>query len=317
MARLIGQTLLRTVLVIVFVSIFVFLLIDLFPGDPAITILGQDKATPEAIAQLTEELGLDDPFPVRYLSWLGDVITGDLGKSYRIQGKQVSDILTERLPVTLQLAIVAQIVALAIAVPLGVLAAYRAGRPTDKVLNAASFAAISMPQFLVGILLVYLFFNKLGWLPPNQWVRLTSGDLWGHLERLILPVTALALSEIAVYQRLLRSDMLSTLQEDYILSAKAKGLSARRVLFRHALRPSSFSLITLAGVSTGRLLGGTVVVEYLFNLPGLGTALRDAVTTQDVMVLQALVLFVATAYVVINVVVDLSYAFLDPRVRNS
>ena len=209
----------------------------------------------------------------------------------------------------------AQAVALILAIPLGVYAAYRAGRRVDRALNAASFAAISLPQFLVGILLIFILFNQLDLLPPQGWTRLTEWDWWDHSRRMIMPVVALALTEIAVFQRLLRADMMATLQNDFVLTAKAKGMSPAHILFRHALRPSSFSLITLAGVSTGRLIGGTVIIEVLFQLPGMGLKMVDSITGNDLVVLQGLVLVVAVAYILLNMLVEIAYALLDPRIR--
>ena len=264
---------------------------------------------------VNRELRLDDNVVVRYGKWLGDVVTGDLGESVKTPGLTVVSELRNRLPVTLELALVAQAFALLIAIPLGVYAAYRAGSRADRTLNSASFAAISVPQFLVGILLVLILFNQLDLLPPQGWTRLTEWNWWDHIQRLIMPVVALSLTEIAVFQRLLRADMMATLQNDFVLTAKAKGMSPTHILFRHALRPSSFSLITLAGVSTGRLIGGTVIIEVLFTIPGMGRKMVDSITGNDLVMLQGLVIVVVVAYVLLNLLVEITYALLDPRIR--
>ena len=314
--KTIGRSIIRIIPVLFIVSFFASSYVELLPGDPAIRLLGQERAQEPAARELVNrELRLDDNVIVRYGKWLGDVVTGDLGESVKTQGLKVSDILRQRIPITLELTVVAQALALLLAIPLGVYAAYRSGRRVDRTLNTASFAAISLPQFLVGILLIFILFNQLDLLPPQGWTRLTEWDWWDHIRRLIMPVVALALTEIAVFQRLLRSDMMATLQNDFVLTARAKGMSPTHVLFRHALRPSSFSLITLAGVSTGRLIGGTVIIEQLFQIPGIGLKMIDSITGNDLVVLQGLVILVAVAYVLLNLLVEIIYALLDPRIR--
>ena len=314
--KTIGRTIIRIIPVLILVSFFSSFYVELLPGDPAIRLLGQERAQePGARELVNRELRLDENVIVRYGKWLGDAVTGDLGESVRTLGLKVSDTIRQRLPITLELTLVAQALALILAIPLGVYAAYRAGRRVDRALNAASFAAISLPQFLVGILLIFILFNQLDLLPPQGWTRLTEWDWWDHSRRLIMPEVALALTEVAVFQRLLRADMMATLQNDFVLTAKAKGMSPAHILFRHALRPSSFSLITLAGVSTGRLIGGTVIIEVLFQLPGMGLKMVDSITGNDLVVLQGLVLVVAVAYILLNMLVEITYALLDPRIR--
>ncbi len=314
--KTIGRSILRIIPVLFIVSFFASAYVELLPGDPVINLLGQERAEePGARELITKQLHLDKDVITRYGLWLGEVITGDLGESVKTQGLQVSDTIRHRLPITLELAIVALGVSLLVSVPLGVYSAYRAGRRLDKTLNTASFAAISLPQFMLGILLVFVLFNQLDWLPPQGWTRLTEWDWWDHISRLIMPITALAITEIAVFQRLLRADMLATLQNDFVLTARAKGMSPTHVLFRHALRPSSFSLITLAGISAGRLIGGTVIIEQLFQIPGIGLKMIDAIGSNDLVVLQGLVLVVAVFYVMFNLLVEIAYALLDPRIR--
>ncbi len=314
--KTIGRSIIRLIPVLLIVSFFSSSYVELLPGDPVISLLGRERAEqPGAKELVNSQLRLDDNVVVRYGKWLGDVVTGDLGESVKTPGLTVVSQLRERLPVTLELALVAQLFALILSIPLGVYAAYRAGGRIDRTLNSASFAAISVPQFLVGILLIVILFNQLDLLPPTGWARLTDWDWWDHIRRLIMPVIALSLTEVAVFQRLLRADMMATLQNDFVLTARAKGMSPTHVLFRHALRPSSFSLITLAGVSTGRLIGGTVVIEYLFSIPGMGRKMVESIHSVDLVMLQGLVLVVVVAYVLLNLLVEITYALLDPRIR--
>ncbi|MCY3968130.1 MAG: ABC transporter permease [bacterium] len=314
--KTIGRSILRIIPVLFIVSFFSSAYVELLPGDPAIYLLGQERAEePGARELVNRELRLDKDVITRYGLWLGDVVTGDLGESVKTQGLKVSETIRQRLPITLELTALALGMSLLVSVPLGVYSAYRAGRRVDRGLNTASFAAISLPQFLVGILLIFVLFNQLDWLPPQGWTRLTEWDWWDHIRRLIMPIVALSLTEIAVFQRLLRADMLATLQNDFVLTARAKGMSPVHVLFRHALRPSSFSLITLAGISAGRLIGGTVIIEQLFQIPGIGLKMIDAITSNDLVVLQGLVLLVAVFYVMFNLFVEIAYALLDPRIR--
>ena len=287
---------------------------DLLPGDPVYAILGEN-ATPETAAALRNELGLNDPVHVRYVSWLGDALTGDLGSSIRSERPVVDEFL-ERLPVTLELAVMAMGLALLLAIPMGMWSAYRAGKSFDRATAATSFAFVSLPPFLLGLLLVYFFALTLEILPVTGWVRLTE-DFGENLRHAALPAAALAFGELAVYSQLLRADMVATLNEDFVLAARAKGMPTWNILLRQALRPSSFSLITLAGVNLGRLLGGTVIVEQLFGLPGIGRLIIQSIPSKDMPVIQGSVLILAIGYLVINTLVDVSYAFLDPRVRRA
>lgn len=288
------------------------LLIDLTPGDPAATILG-DNATPQQIAVLRDQLGLDKPLLVRYAEWLGHLARGDFGTSIRSQ-QPVLDAILERLPVTLELAVLAQIIAFAVVLPLALYTAYRAGGRADRLANVVTSGLVSMPPFLTALLLVFVFALTLRAFPATGWVRL-SEDPVGNLSSAFLPALTLALTELAVLTRVLRSDLIATLQEDFILSAKAKGLPTWYVLLRHALRPSSFSLITLAGLGLGRLIGGAVIVETLFALPGIGQLLVNSILAKDAVTVQGVVIFVALAYVALNLLTDLLYAILDPRTR--
>ena len=291
-----------------------FFITNVLPGDAAVAILG-DSATPADIASLRTELGLDRNIVVRYVDWLSHALRGDLGKSYRTR-ENISTMIADRLPVTLELILLTQLIALAFAVPAGILAAYRSRTKVDSALATVSIGLLSTPAFVKGILLIYLMSVLLGWFPASGYKSLSDG-LGANLHSLALPAMTLALAEFPVYMRLLRADMISTLQQDYILVARAKGLSVREILLGHALRPSSLSLVTVVGINLGRLVGGAVVIETLFALPGIGQMLVNAVYQHDQFVIQGVVLVIATGFVLINLLVDLMYAVIDPRVRTS
>ena len=289
-----------------------FAITAVLPGDAAVAILGE-TASQEDVAALRRELGLERPVAVRYGEWLLQAVRGDLGTSYRTR-ERIATMIADRLPVTLELILLAQALALAMAVPAGILAAYRSRSRTDAALGALSIGLLSTPAFVKGIVLIYVFSVGLGWLPASGFVPLSEG-LWANLGSLLLPALALALAEFPVYMRLLRADMIATLQQDYVLVARAKGLGVREILLRHALRPSSLSLVTVVGINLGRLVGGAVIIETLFALPGIGQMLVSAVYQHDHFVVQGVVLVIATGFVLINLAVDLAYAALDPRVR--
>jgi peptide/nickel transport system permease protein len=310
--RTIGVKLLLLVPVVFLVSVATFMMTELLPGDPAVAILGEN-ATPERVAVVREQLGLDKPIVTRYLDWAGGALTGDFGRSL-ISNQPVLDAFKERLPVTLQLAVMAQVMALLLAIPFGAWSAWRAGGRFDRATSTFNFAIVGLPPFLLGILLVYAFALHWQVLPVSGWERL-SDDLGANLKHAFLPALTLALAEFAIYTQLLRADMAATLNEDYVLSARARGLPSRHVLLREALRPSSFSLVTLAGVNLGRLIGGTIIIERLFGLGGVGTLVTQAIPQKDFPVLQGSVLILAVAYLLINTLVDIGYNFIDPRVR--
>jgi peptide/nickel transport system permease protein len=297
------------------VSFLTFLLTSLLKGDPAVVILGPEGAKdPAAVAAVREDLHLDDPLPVRYLNWLGDAATGDLGRSYRT-GQEVTDAISERLPVTVEVGALAIVLALATAIPLGTLSAFRAGGLADRIITGTSFGLLAVPSFMMAILLIWILAETLGWLPATGWVRLTDDPL-ENLRTAIMPALALAIGEFAVYTRLLRADMITTLQQDSITMARAKGIPTRRILFRHALRPSSFSLMTVVGLQVGAIIGGAVIVETLFALPGVGRLLVDSILQRDLIMVQGVALVIAISFVVINFIVDLLYTALDPRIRH-
>lgn len=296
------------------VSLLTFLMTSLLPGDPALQILGAENATPEAIAAVRADLGLDDSLPVRYLHWIGDALSGDFGRSYRTN-QPVSEAIINRLPVTAEIGILAIVIALAIAIPVGMLSAYRAGTRTDKLISSTSFGLLAVPNFMVAILLILVFAVWLGVLPATGWVNFTDNPLQ-NLRSALLPALSLAVAEMAVYTRLLRTDMIATLQQDFVTMARVKGVSNRRILFRHALRPSSFSLMTVAGVQVGAIIGGSVVIETLFALPGVGRLLLESVLVRDLLMVQGVALVIAVSYVVVNFTVDILYSYLDPRISH-
>lgn len=310
--RFLGRKLLRLVFVVAAVTTLTFLLVALLPGDIAYLIVG-DTASPAEVEAIRQQLGLDRPILVRYGEWLAALTQGDLGVSLRTS-EPVGEAILGRLPVTIELMLLAQVIAVALAVPLGVLCAYRQNRWIDSAVTLAGFAMISVPPFVMALVLIFTVALRLGWLPATGYVPL-SESLWGNLRTFALPALSIALIEWVTLMRLLRNDMIMTLQEDFIAMARAKGLPAWRILFRHALRPSSFSLITVLGLQIGALIGGTLIIESIFALPGIGRLLLTGIFSRDYVVVQGCILFIAVAYVVINFLVDLTYTFLDPRIR--
>ena len=313
MLGFVARRLLYLVPVLVAVSLLTFLIASLLPGDLAYVILG-DQASPDKVAALRHDMGLDQPIWWRYLGWLGHVLEGDFGRSFRT-GQTVLQAVAERLPVSFELMLLAELAALAIGIPLAIACAVRSGSAFDRFMTGSAFGMLSVPAFLSAILLIYLFAVELHWLPATGYVPFSEDPL-GNLRCFVLPALTLALGEWPVLMRVLRSDMISTLQEDYIAMARAKGLKPSRILLVHALKPSSLTLVTVTGINIGRLIGGTVIVESIFALPGIGRLLLGAIFTRDLVILQGTVLFVALGYVLINFIVDLLYAVLDPRIRH-
>jgi peptide/nickel transport system permease protein len=313
MAKFIGRRLLYLLPVLLAVTLLTFLIASLLPGDLASTMLG-DQATPEKVAALRAQMGLDRPIWEQYGIWLWGVLHGDLGRSFRT-GETVLAAVTDRLPVSLELMVIVVLTALLIAIPLGVLCAVKSGSALDRFLTGLAFGKLSLPSFMVAILLIYLFAVELNWLPATGWVPFHE-DPVGNLRSFILPALTLAFAEWPVLMRVLRSDMIATLQEDYIAMAKAKGLRPARILLVHALKPSSLTLVTVAGINIGRLIGGALIVETIFALPGIGRLLVGAIYARDFIILQGVVLFVAAGFVIVNFIVDMLYAVLDPRIRH-
>jgi peptide/nickel transport system permease protein len=302
---------LATVPVMLVVSVIVFLLIHLAPGDPVLLIVG-DFATPEQIAQTRAALGLDQPLWHQFVVWVGNVVRGDFGVSLFNQ-MPVSQLLGQRIGATLSIAFFTILVAVLLSIPLGVLAAYRAGSWIDRLVMVFAVCAFSMPVFLTGYLLVYTFALKLQWLPVQGYRGIAEGVLpW--LKHLVLPCLNLGLLYTALLTRMTRASMLEVLHEDYIRTARAKGLGVLPVL-GHALRNAAIPIVTTIGVGIALLLGGVVVTETVFSIPGLGSLVVDAVQHHDYPVIQSLLLLSAAAYVLINLLVDLSYSLFDPHIR--
>lgn len=314
MLRMFGFRLLLLVPVLFIVSIVTFGLVEMVPGDPAQQVLGPNSP-PEEYFRVREELGLDRSWLSRYGDWLGNTLKGDLGKNLVVPIEDVWTKLSRAFPVSIQLALMAVSMALIVALPVAMYSAYKQGSRLDRLFTGTAFGLISVPSFLAGILIIFIFAIRFRWFPDQLWARPTERGWATNLKHAFLPALTIALSEIAVFTRLLRADLIATLQDDFVLAAKAKGMTARHIMLREALRPSSFSLITLAGVSLGRLIAGTVIVEQLFSLPGLGRVVVDGATKSDYTLVQGGVLFIATIYVLINFLIDILYGVLDPRIR--
>ncbi|MGN0095309.1 MAG: ABC transporter permease [Corynebacterium sp.] len=314
MVQLLGRRLLQLVPVLIGVSFLTFLLLDLLPGDPATAILG-DGATPEAVDALNAELGMDDPMLVRYWHWIVGAVSGDLGTSFN-SGQPVSTLLLQRVPASLEIMVLAQVLALVVAIPVAIAAARRPGSFLDRTLGLTAFAGVAMPPFLLGMLLVLLVAVPFG-LPATGWIPMGENPLL-NLRSALLPALTLGFALYAVYMRVLRADLVTQLtQEDYVTTARAKGLPMRRIISRHVLRNSVFPLITVVGINMGALLGGAVIVEQFFAVPGLGKLIVDAIYQRDFLVVQGAVVLIAVAFVLINFAVDVLYAALDPRIRHA
>jgi len=314
--RYVREKIIQLVLVILLVTFLTFLLLNLLPGGPETAALGVG-ASEEQIQQFRDEQHLDDPLLVRYGRWLGDAAQGDLGESV-IKNTPVTELISQRITPTLQLMVYATFLSMAIAIPLGILAAYKADSWFDKSANTVAFGLLSLPNFILAVILIYLFAGQgvFDWLPSSRYIPLGE-DPYEHVRHMILPAIALAAGQIAVYMRLLRTDMIATLQEDFIGVARAKGMPTRRILLRHALRPSSFSLLTVAAINIGTLIGGTIVIERIFAIAGLGGLIVESIFTRDYLVVQGTVVLVAVAFVLVNFLVDILYAVLDPRIRHA
>ncbi len=306
--RYIGRRILSLLPVWLGISLLAFSLANLAPGDPAQMILLRQTGelpTEDAVRRLREQLGLDDPFPVRYGRWLADAVRGDLGTSFRT-GEPVLWTLVERFPATLQLALAALLIGLLIGIPLGVLSAVRRDSGLDHTSRVGVLLGASIPNFWLGYLLILLFAVGLGWLP-------VAG--WGSWQHLVLPALTLGVGGAASLTRLTRSTVLEELQADYVRTARAKGLPERLVVMRHALRNALNPIVTLTGMRFGGLLAGAVVVETVFAWPGIGSFVVDSIYDRDYPTIQGFVLFTGTVFVLVNLLVDLGYAWLDPRVR--
>jgi peptide/nickel transport system permease protein len=314
MARYLFRRLLYFVPVIFLVTVVVFSITMLLPGDPALAFLGEanihDKVAYEA---MRKELGLDRPLPVQYALWLGRALQGDLGRSIRTH-EAVVDALVARLPVTIELAAVALGIALVIAIPVGIISATRPNSKVDAAATVMAVSGVALPEFFVGILLIYLFAVGLRWLPPSGYVPLSAG-VWPNLKSIILPALSLGLTLNAVTMRQMRASLLEVLQEEYVTVARSKGLPEGAVIRVHALKNAMIPVITVIGLQVGRLFGGTVVVETIFAFPGMGRLAADSIFFRDFPALQGVVLVMALAVLACNLLTDLLYAYVDPRIR--
>ena len=311
--HLIGKRLLTAVPILLGVSILMFVLLNLIPGSAAVQLLGPE-ATPDQIARLNEEMGLNRPPVTRYLDWLGGVFHGDLGRSL-VSRQPIADVLPTRLAVTGELVGLAFVISLAVAIPLAIAAARRPNRFFDKVSMVVSTGGLSMANYVLAILLVLLFAVRLGWFPAIGFTPVSKG-LGDNLYSLALPAFAMAFPLLCFYARFLRSDLVDQMQgEDYVMTARAKGLGPWQVLLRHAFRNSSFGLITIVGLNISGLIGATVIIESIFSLPGIGQYLLQGILTRDYIVVQAIVIVFAVVTVLANLMADVLYAVLDPRIR--
>ena len=312
MRTYIARRLLASVFVVFLVTTAVFFIMRVIPGDPAVVILGTE-ATPDVLEALRKQMGLDQPLPVQYWDWLTGVLRADFGKSL-VWNEDILPLVLQRLPTTIPLAIFAIVIATLIAVPAGVASALRRNTKSDFVISLFAFAGLSLPEFWLGILLILVFSLHLDWLPPGGYVSIFD-DLGEGLKRLILPSAALGALYAAALTRMVRSGMLEVLGQDYVMTARAKGLAERAVIWTHALRNAVIPAVTVMGIQIGRLLGGTVVIEHIFSLPGLGTLLLNGIYRRDFPVVQACVLIVAVIFSFANLATDIVYIYLDPRIR--
>lgn len=334
MALYIARRLLNLVPVLLGITLLVFVLLHLIPGDPALVILGE-RATPEQVEALREQLGLNRPLLLQYFSFLGDIFRLDLGKSI-ISGVPIAQEIQTRWPATFELSLVAMLIALILGIPVGVLAAVRKNSPWDNLTMSGSLLGVSLPVYWLGLLLIYLFAVNLHWLPPSGRISIDAGlnfrpitgfylidtllrldikafqDVVAHL---ILPALTLATIPLAILARITRSGMLEVLSQDYIRTARAKGVLERWVIFRHALKNAMLPIVTIIGLQFGKLLGGAILTETIFSWPGIGSWVYEGILARDYPVVQGGVIFVAMAFVMINLLVDVCYGLLDPRIQ--
>jgi peptide/nickel transport system permease protein len=308
----IARRLLATLPVMTVVALFVFLLLRLTTGDPAAIIAG-DNATSAQVAQIRVRLGLDRPIPQQFVIWLGQLLRGDLGESFFFK-KRVTDLILDRVEPTLALALCTIVLTVLLAVPLGTMAAYWQGTWIDRLVMGVAVLGFSVPVFVIGYALIYVFAIALAWLPVQGYQRLADG-LGGCLARLILPSYTLAVIYVALIARITRTSVLEVLHADYVRTARAKGLTEVAVLWRHVLHNASVPIVTIIGLGIALLIGGVVVTESVYSIPGLGRLVVDAVLARDYPTIQAVVLLFSVVYVVMNLLVDLAYTVLDPRIR--
>jgi len=312
MTRYVARRLLATIPVVLLVTVMVFLLLHITPGDPVVIMLGEE-ASPDAVTALRHALDLDRPLPVQYGDWLWHAVHGDLGASLRTHDP-VTALVLERYPATLELSALAMLLSLCIAIPLGVLSAVRRNSWLDALVTPLAISGISMPSFWLGILLIWVFSVLLPWFPTVGFIPL-GVSVAGNLHTLVLPVVTLGVALAAIVMRITRASVLQVLQFDYVRTARAKGVREPVVVLRHALRTALIPVVTVLGLQTGALLGGAVIVETIFALPGVGRLIVDSIFARDFPVVQGAVLILAISFIAVNLAVDLMYARLDPRIR--
>lgn len=313
MAQYIIHRFFQMIIVLLILSILCFFLLHSLPGNPVLTILG-DEATQEEITQLTQELGLDRPLPMQYFSWLGGVVQGDFGRSI-IYREDVKDMIVKRLPPTIHIGILAFIISLLIGVPMGVIAAVKRGGWVDGFITTTANFAMAIPNFWLGILGIYFFSLKLGWLPVQGYVS-PSVDFWASTKSVLMPSLVLGLSSMAIIARQARSSMLEIIRQDYIRTARSKGMKSKVIIVKHALRNAIIPVVTIAGLMLPNIVGGSVIIEQVFNINGLGRLMLQAVFNQDIVVVQACLILIAFVTTISNLLVDISYGYIDPRIRH-
>ncbi len=313
MSAYIFRRIIATIPVMGVVAIFVFLLLHLTPGDPA-TVIAGDYASPADVERIREQLGLNEPLHVQFIEWVGRLFHGDLGTSIFSQ-LPVSHLIAQRIEPTIALALTTIIFAVAIAVPLGVLAAWKSGTWVDRVIMIFAVLGFSVPIFVIAYSMIWGFSIKLHWFPVQGYKSIFKDGFIPFIRHITLPTVALGFFYIALIARITRASVMEILTEDYIRTAHSKGLASKVVLLRHALKNASVPIVTIIGIGIGLLLGGVVVTESVFNIPGLGRLTVDSILRRDYPIIQGMVLFFSGIYVVINLLVDISYTFLDPRIR--
>ncbi|MCZ0735256.1 ABC transporter permease [Phreatobacter sp. AB_2022a] len=313
MLTLIGKRVLQMIPTLFFVSVIIFLLQQLLPGDPALVLAGEEK-DPVVIEQIRQRYRLDQPLPVQYLAWIGGVFSGDLGESMRLK-EPVARLIAQKLPVTIQLAVMAMLFTLAIGIPAGIISAVRKNSALDYAANIVALWGISTPNFWLGIMMIFVFSVQLGWLPASGYVS-PFEDLKASLAATVMPAFVLGNSFAGVIMRHTRAAMLQALESDYVRTARAKGLAEEKVILKHALRNALTPVITLGALEFGTLLSGAVLTEQIFSVPGFGKLIVDAVFNRDYAVVQGVVLVTATTYVVLNLVADIGYILANPRLRS-
>ncbi|WP_102346267.1 ABC transporter permease [Bacillus sp. Marseille-P3661] len=312
MSQYIVQRFIQLLIVLFILSLFCFFLLHSLPGNPVLTILG-DEATAEEIAQLTEELGLNRPLHEQYFSWLGGVVQGDLGRSI-IYREDVADMILKRLPPTIHIGILAFVISITVGVPMGVIAAMKRGGWIDGFITTAANFAMAVPNFWLGILGIYVFSLKLGWLPVQGYVPLTE-NFWESTKYVIMPSLVLGLSSMAIIARQARSSMLEVIRQDYIRTARSKGIKHNVIIIKHALKNAIIPVVTIAGLMLPNIVGGSVIIETVYNVNGLGRLMLQSVFNQDIVVVQGCMILIAFVVAVSNLLVDISYSYFDPRIR--